>query len=411
MTTQLVCVLSLLAVAMATTKMTLQMVTHDPYAVCIDGTSPGYYLRRNTSSSEWLIGLLGGGWCHSHEECAQRAQTVYGSSSQWPAQIDGLGLTSADAHVNPTFHTYNIAFLWYCDGSSYGGNLVRPYSVNGSLFYSRGEAIFNAVLDDLEQRFTVSSSASRVVLYGESAGGSGCWSHIDAVGARWPAVDVRGLCDSSFFIPVGEFSPSNGTFFAPTIKHVIETFNLTGALDVSCVAAHPNDAWKCLIGEYLFRYIDTPLFVLQSQVDCDQFEDVGLTCLPAPENVPAGVRACNATELAYIKWFQSQMRSRASLAGMLSAHGAKHGLFFDSCIHHSIALFGNYWNNANWTIGSTTAASAVKLWLDGKPAVFADADFWPPSDSACVSAFDTCLGDRRFPPWQCGPANWQAHDC
>jgi hypothetical protein len=405
-------ILSLLMIAssLATTKMSLQMVTHNPYAVCIDGTWPGYYLRRNTSSSEWLIGLLGGGWCHSYEECAQRAQTVYGSSKQWPAQIDGLGLTSADAAVNPTFHTYNIAFLWYCDGSSYGGNLVQPYTVNGTQYYSRGQAIFDAVLDDLEHRFSVSASASRVVLYGESAGGSGCWSHVDAVAARWQNVDVRGLCDSSFFIPVREYDPSNATFFAPTIKHVFETFNLTSALDVNCAASNRADPWRCLIGEYLFPFIQTPLFVLQSQVDCDQFEDVGLTCLPAPENVPAGLRACNASELSYIKFFQAQMRARAVAAGML-AHGGKHGLFFDSCIHHSIALFGNYWNNANWTIGSITAAVAVQRWLDGLPAVFADRDFWPPSDTSCVAAFDTCLGDRRFPPWQCGPLSWQAHDC
>lgn len=404
----MICFVAVLALAAAST-LTRQLVTHDPMARCIDGTWPGFYHRRSTTgSNNWLLVLLGGGWCHTPSECYQRSQTLYGSSSFWPRTLDhGLGLTSANASTNPTFHDWNVIVYIYCDGSSYSGGLVAPYVFNGTTLFSRGQAIFDAVLTDIERRWSVDSTAQRAVLYGESAGGIGCLSHVDQLAARWANVDVRGLCDSSFFIPVAAFSPPNTTVVIPTMSNVFKFFNVTAGLDQSCIAGEA-EPFRCLIAETIVPYISAPLFMLQSQVDCDQFENVDLGCLPAPDNLPAPTPACNATQLSYIKWFQHQMRRRAAQAGLLAG---KHGLFFDSCIHHSIALFGGYWNDPAYTIGGVTAAGAVALWLADQPAVFADSLLFPHANTRCVAAFQSCLGDLNLPPWQCGNASWQAHDC
>ena len=44
----------------------------DPDALCNDFTRAGYYIRRNYSSSDWLVFLEGGGVCYSAETCNRR---------------------------------------------------------------------------------------------------------------------------------------------------------------------------------------------------------------------------------------------------------------------------------------------------------------------------------------------------
>ena len=44
----------------------------DPEALCNDFTRAGYYIRRNYSSSDWLVFLEGGGACYSAETCNRR---------------------------------------------------------------------------------------------------------------------------------------------------------------------------------------------------------------------------------------------------------------------------------------------------------------------------------------------------
>jgi len=45
---------------------------NDPDALCNDFTRAGYYIRRNYSSSDWLVFLEGGGVCYSAETCNRR---------------------------------------------------------------------------------------------------------------------------------------------------------------------------------------------------------------------------------------------------------------------------------------------------------------------------------------------------
>ena len=55
-----------------------------PSAVCLDGSSAGYYLRDN-NASKWLLFFEGGAWCYDHGSCdgtvqgSTGGQTVTGS--------------------------------------------------------------------------------------------------------------------------------------------------------------------------------------------------------------------------------------------------------------------------------------------------------------------------------------------
>ena len=47
-----------------------------------------------------------------------------GSSKSWPPTADFPGgLLSDDQTANPDFYNWNLAFVKYCDGASFAGNV------------------------------------------------------------------------------------------------------------------------------------------------------------------------------------------------------------------------------------------------------------------------------------------------
>lgn len=93
-------------------------------AVCLDGSAPGYYIRRASSAGEdkWILHLEGGGWCGDEADCLSRSKTALGSSINWPLTAEFHGFLSDNVTVNPDFYNWNMVYLMYCDGSSFSGN-------------------------------------------------------------------------------------------------------------------------------------------------------------------------------------------------------------------------------------------------------------------------------------------------
>lgn len=99
-------------------------------AVCLDGSAPGYYIRRGIRAGEdkWILHLEGGGWCGDEADCLQRSKTALGSSINWPLTAEFHGFLSDDPAVNPDFYSWNMVFLMYCDGSSFSGKRLLVFS-------------------------------------------------------------------------------------------------------------------------------------------------------------------------------------------------------------------------------------------------------------------------------------------
>lgn len=94
-------------------------------AVCLDGSAPGYYMRPGTgeSTKKWIVHLMGGGWCNKGvDDCYKRSLTKLGSTTVWPDTYPLQGFLSDDPAVNPDFYDWNIVYVIYCDGGSFGGN-------------------------------------------------------------------------------------------------------------------------------------------------------------------------------------------------------------------------------------------------------------------------------------------------
>lgn len=98
---------------------------HVQGAMCLDGSPPGYYFRKGSGegAQKWVLHLMGGGWCTTTADCYNRSLTIYGSSKQWPESHELFGLFSDNSTVNPDFYNWNEAFLMYCDGGSFAGDV------------------------------------------------------------------------------------------------------------------------------------------------------------------------------------------------------------------------------------------------------------------------------------------------
>ena len=120
-----------------------------PEARCLDGTQAGIYWRQGAGdgSKNVLIFFQGGAWCTELDDpaagwfsCAQRATTELGSSAQWPPTAAGEhdqnnfccsagGILSDDAALNPHMANWSVAFVGYCDGSSFSSYLKDPVTL------------------------------------------------------------------------------------------------------------------------------------------------------------------------------------------------------------------------------------------------------------------------------------------
>lgn len=161
-------------------------------ARCLDGSPGLYYFRPGVDegATKWLIHHQGGGWCQSYnctdaascpssDTCYVRAGGSLGSTSH---DRDTVFLDSdyfdVDPLINPSFYNWNIAFLRYCDGSSFSGGREGTVTVGDRELHFRGFAILNAMIDDLLAHRGLQGSTD-VVVSGCSAGGLATFLHLD----------------------------------------------------------------------------------------------------------------------------------------------------------------------------------------------------------------------------------------
>ena len=247
---------------------------------CLDGTPFGYYVATNSSSSDWVIDIAGGGWCTTAAECLQRidgtSSNRLASSSGWGPIGGGSGITSANVADNPVFATYNRVSFPYCDGSSFTSHRETPLPTpNGSktaLLHMRGAANLRAAIASLKKRHGM-KHVRHLVVTGGSAGGLSTFLHTDLLGQLAGAQDVVGMPDAGAFRVL---PPPACCAWAD----IVALHNATGALNPKCVATEnrkptaaglggDNSAWRCFTAPTLLGggYVKAPLFVLQSQFD------------------------------------------------------------------------------------------------------------------------------------------------
>ena len=328
-----------------------------PDALCLDGSPGGFYVLPGIGegSSTYLFHTTGGGWCGSLDDCRKRAfegpvypnQASLGSSINWgsgecspelanntqPCVGDGGsgGILSSNQTINPLFWQATKVWFAYCSGDSFSGNLNSPLPVNSThSVYFRGDAILKASLATLASNHGL-ASATAVLLKGCSAGGVATYFQADAVGkilsklapnARYAALPGAGV-----FLQYPSYSGPN--LDNEIFKWIYYTANLTGTGNTDCTRDLGSDAaWQCLYAVTLFKYIQTPLFIVNSLADAASQEFImGLPC-----SLVDGT--CTSQELAYVDAFSTTMA--ANVSSIVTAPGSPHGAFLLTCSVHMI---------------------------------------------------------------------------
>jgi pimeloyl-ACP methyl ester carboxylesterase len=109
------------------------------------------------------------------------------------------------------------------------------------------------------------SEATDVVVGGDSAGGLATYWSADWWQQQLPAGTRFGVApDSGYFLNT---SAPGGEVWREHMRWMMEQFNLTASLDVSCRAAHPADPQGCAFPNVVLPHISAPVFVMQGQVD------------------------------------------------------------------------------------------------------------------------------------------------
>ncbi|XP_035689063.1 pectin acetylesterase 8-like isoform X2 [Branchiostoma floridae] len=328
-------------------------------AVCLDGSPPGYYLRRGTGkgAKNWIIYLEGGGWCWDVPDCYKRSLTNWGSSKyfKWNFWFDGF--LSNSPSVNPDFYNWNVAMLKYCDGASFAGNRTDVVVHEGKQLYFRGRRVLQALLDHLLAHGL--DQADRVILSGVSAGGVAVMLHADYVRSRLPArVTYHALPDAGFFPDTRNIT---GHEHIRTLYQRSFTMqNCSGGVDDDCIKDKTEEMqWQCYIAQYAYKYVQTPMFIANSGYDYWSLWFVyHLRCHP---------EQCPPEKQDKLEEFHQKILAITSQV----RKSEKDGIFLPSCFIHSLTSFGYTWTD--YLVSGTSLRDAFHKWYTGKtPAVVAN---------------------------------------
>eukprot|EP00040_Diaphanoeca_grandis_P042186 m.264358 g.264358 ORF g.264358 m.264358 type:complete len:503 (-) comp55724_c0_seq1:411-1919(-) len=318
-------------------------------AVCLDGSPPAVYVRKGDPNN-WHVHFEGGGWCYhapptllEDNHCFYRAYGPAIESSTPPHYLGSSAMLeanystspprsfsyfqSADPAQNPAMHNWSFAFVHYCDGASYTGDLEQPVVYEGKPLFYRGKRVREAVVSYLLDQRDM-ASAENVVISGTSAGGLGVYLNIDAIRDQIPEnVRVRGLASAGFFLDYD-------TNFPTQMIALAKEQNSSGALSISCkqkMMAKNLSVENCIFPENFVEYLKTPVFALQSRFDTWQLHEI------------ANVSASNQSFVeSYGDIIQSRMAPLLAQAMAGANATISHAVWLSSCLTHGLALTSHW---------------------------------------------------------------------
>ncbi|KAH3757913.1 Pectinacetylesterase family protein [Pelomyxa schiedti] len=343
-------------------------------AVCLDGTSAGYYIRLATSQSavnKWQIYFQGGGWCYEEADCASRSTTTLGSSSAWESSVWVGGHMSDDPNINPDFYDWNFVFLPYCDGASFAGYKANPVIYNDVKLYFRGQVIIDEIIRHLTRDYGF-GSAENVLLTGCSAGGLSTYLHADYIGTKLPSsvVKYRSMPEGGFFL---DHTNLDGVaVYGEQMEYVFNMQNCTAGVDQDCIAAFPGEEWRCIFAANNYAYTSTPTFIINSAVDSWQMACILLSSPMPPESPYNGycgtyadwtdcqndLQKCNISQIEVMNQYSDTFTS--TMKSISTFNKAGNGAFVESCYSHCIEDDDTIYTTLS--IDKTTLQEAVSSW-------------------------------------------------
>lgn len=297
-----------------------------------------------------VLFLEGGGWCYGATANETKASCAGRGGMHWPPKADAAissarstplpeasgadigGIMSNNASLNPTFHEWNKVFIHYCDGASMGSSRVAPIATTDragkpALMWMRGRNCFNAVVHHLLTALKM-DAATEVILSGGSAGGLAVFYNIDHLATLLPkGVRLTGFPDAGFFLDGAEESSGVHSYRNRFIG-ADPVWNVTGSggTNLRCLAAYPrSEQWRCLMAPYIAEHIETPIFVMNSELDAWQMGNIlRAACIPTPS------KQCTPAQSESLRAYSAMFRDNITRVTAKPRNGA----YIDDCYVH-----------------------------------------------------------------------------
>ena len=330
---------------------------------CLDGTPGAYYVNKNPNGNNtWVIYLDGGGECVNAEMCKSKLKTNLGSST-YMANVTWMnrGLLDTNETRNPHFSSANFVRIGYCSQDLWLGS---GFEKTEDDLYFQGRYNVHGVLDDLMLYHGLNES-DLVIFGGESAGGIGALALMDEVkrslyvmGSK--ARVVGSIQGGYYFLNDHTYhgkDPPPAPFIPWGTNHFPGYLNLWGAADAlpeECTIHHPTQPWRCIVADYSFPHVTTPVFVAESFTD--------KTVLPLHNGLPLKNNS-NITRDEYDFMKQWSLTMKGSLERNVvhrqSGGSTDSGLFAAACWTHT--NFGD-----GMRLEGLTRAEALNQWIHGR---------------------------------------------
>lgn len=345
-----------------------------PGGFCMDGSMAGYYIRKGSDPSLFVIYLRGGGGCSTEEDCTARNGTYKGSSTLWEPTYLGERHNDGNCATNPDFCNAISVHVPYCTGDGHMGSNYEPDNSTWG-FYFDGHSNFAAIVEHLIKEHGL-AEADNVLLTGGSAGSMGTYFNVDWLAERLSKYDiaVKGAPNAGWYTPgslPGDlpeiFAPSDfnrytaggkGNAWYDTIMLLngtvaLDRFRMKELLSPDCLAARGDaEWWACASVDVAYKYIKSPLFNVHSQYDSNQiFSTKGFV----PKD-PETEEELAAVESYISMWGEA---TRVSMQQVLddatvTTKDYPDGLFSTSCLSHGT------WGT---TIDGMTWQTIVRDWF------------------------------------------------
>jgi hypothetical protein len=324
-------VLTLLGGASAKVMTKMLLPADTPGGRCLDGSPAGIYFLAGDPKM-FVIFLQGGGACYTEEDCKKRASTNLGTSTVWkPTFPTKAGtLLSDDCTENPGFCNATMVHVPYCSGDTHKGNHTEATAATWGLYFN-GHSSFALIIAMLQASHGL-GSATHVLLTGNSAGGVGTFANVDWLANVLPGAVVKGAPNAGWFFPGSLASdqphhrqnpPSDwahwsrnesGGVFNDTLDSIVDAL-WAPIVQPGCIESQVKaglDPLACGSVHVFYKYIHSPLFVVENQYDTNQ--------LYAQEGLPHQ-GPYDATWLSYVRMYGAAMRESTNQVLNLTSLG------------------------------------------------------------------------------------------
>ena len=140
-------------------------------------------------------------------------------------------------------------------------------------FWFAGHHIVAAIMDELNAELT---AATEIVVTGESAGGAAVYTNLDYIAGRFPQAATAGAAIAGFnnwaFPYTGPDKSNNGPgaptwidFRKPAWADIYDLWD--PLINDECRGYYADYPATCLVECYKYKFIETPLFIFESQAD------------------------------------------------------------------------------------------------------------------------------------------------